>query len=67
MWFAATTQKQNTLLQALPASASVLIDPRRITFGFREAIPAHCKVIEALNPSVFAKSRKTPEEAQFVR
>ncbi len=54
-------------LQALPASAGVLIDPRRITFGFREAIPAHCKVIEALNPSVFAKSRKTPEEAQFVR
>ncbi|TXI96405.1 MAG: aminopeptidase P family protein [Burkholderiaceae bacterium] len=54
-------------LHALPASASVLIDPRRITFGFREAIPAHCKVIEALNPSVFAKSRKTPQEAQFVR
>ncbi|WMW81622.1 aminopeptidase P family protein [Undibacterium cyanobacteriorum] len=54
-------------LQNLSASSSILIDPRRITFGFREAIPQHCKVIEALNPSVFAKSRKTPEEAQFVR
>lgn len=54
-------------LQKLSASSSVLIDPRRITYGFREAIPQHCKVVETLNPSVFAKSRKTAAEAQFVR
>lgn len=46
---------------------SLLIDPRRITLGFRQAIPDQVKVIEAINPSVFAKSRKTAEEAAFVR
>jgi len=54
-------------LAALPANTRLLIDPRRITFGFRQAIPAHVNVIEAINPSVFAKSRKTAQEAQFVR
>lgn len=54
-------------LAALPAGSSLLIDPRRITFGFRQSVPASVKVIEAINPSVFAKSRKTPQEAQFVR
>lgn len=54
-------------LAALPANTRLLIDPRRITYGFRQAIPAHINVIEAINPSVFAKSRKNAEEAQFVR
>jgi len=54
-------------LQTLGAADSLLIDPRRITFGFQQAIPSSVKVIEALNPSVYAKSRKTSEEAQFVR
>ncbi|MBI3728358.1 MAG: aminopeptidase P family protein [Burkholderiales bacterium] len=54
-------------LATLPADSSIMIDPRRITYGFRQSIPATVKVIEAINPSVFAKSRKTGEEAQFVR
>ena len=54
-------------LSALPADSSVLIDPRRVTFGLRSAIPASAKVIEAINPSVFFKSRKTAGEAQFIR
>lgn len=54
-------------LQTLTTTDSLLIDPRRITFGFQQAIPSSVKVVEALNPSVYAKSRKTPEEAQFVR
>ncbi|MFD1155133.1 aminopeptidase P family protein [Undibacterium aquatile] len=54
-------------LRHLPATDSILIDPRRITYGFRDAIPASVRVVEAINPSVFAKSRKTAEEAQFVR
>jgi len=56
-----------TALAALPANTRLLIDPRRITYGFRQAIPADVNVIEAINPSVFAKSRKTAKEAQFVR
>lgn len=54
-------------LAALPAGAVVLIDPRRTTLGLREAIPASVKVVEQVNPSTFAKSRKTAAEAGFVR
>lgn len=60
-------EKAAAALAALPASSRLLIDPRRITLGFRQAIPAHVNVIEAINPSVFAKSRKHASEAQFVR
>lgn len=56
-----------TALHLLPATARLLIDPRRITYGFRQAVPAAVKVIEAINPSVFAKSRKNAQEAQYVR
>ncbi|MCV2351999.1 aminopeptidase P family protein [Paucibacter sp. Y2R2-4] len=54
-------------LAALPAKACVLMDPRRVTLGLREAVPAHASVIEAINPSTLAKSRKTAAEAAFVR
>lgn len=56
-----------TALANLPANSAILVDPRRITYGFRQAIPASVLVVEAINPSVFAKSRKTAEEAHFVR
>ena len=54
-------------LAALPADAVLLIDPRRVTVGLREAVPANVRVIEAVNPSTYAKSRKSDAEAQFVR
>ncbi|MCV2370807.1 aminopeptidase P family protein [Roseateles oligotrophus] len=54
-------------LAALPQQARVLMDPRRVTLGLREAVPAHATVLEAINPSTLAKSRKTAAEAQFVR
>ncbi|MEO6920562.1 MAG: aminopeptidase P family protein [Collimonas sp.] len=54
-------------LAALPAGATLLIDPRRITLGLRQAVPATLKVVEAFNPTTFAKSRKTPEEIAHVR
>ncbi|MFN3416594.1 MAG: aminopeptidase P family protein [Caldimonas sp.] len=54
-------------LAALPAGATVLIDPRRITLTLREALPATVRVIEATNPTTLAKSRKTPAEADFIR
>ncbi len=56
-----------TALAALPAGAILLLDPRRVTLGLREAVPASVKVVEAINPSTLAKSRKTMAEAQFVR
>ncbi|HYR26433.1 MAG TPA: aminopeptidase P family N-terminal domain-containing protein, partial [Aquabacterium sp.] len=54
-------------LAALPAGSTLLIDPKRITWGLREAVPAGVKVIEAINPSTLAKSRKTDAEAAFIR
>ncbi|MDQ2768359.1 MAG: aminopeptidase P family protein [Gemmatimonadota bacterium] len=54
-------------LRALEDKRVLLIDPRRITLAFREAVPASVRVLEAINPSTFAKSRKTAEEIAHVR
>jgi Xaa-Pro aminopeptidase len=54
-------------LAALRAGTALLVDPRRITAGMREAVGKHVTVIEAVNPSTFAKSRKTEQEAAQVR
>ncbi len=54
-------------LAALPAGSTVLIDPRRTTIGLREAIAPSVQVVEQVNPSTFAKSRKNAAEAAFVR
>jgi Xaa-Pro aminopeptidase len=54
-------------LAALPAGAVLLLDPRRITYGLREHVPVGVRTVEQVNPSTFAKSRKTADEAAFVR
>lgn len=56
-----------THLQALPATAVLLIDPRRVTLGLRESVAASVKVIEAINPSVLFKSRKNAAQATHIR
>jgi Xaa-Pro aminopeptidase len=54
-------------LASLPVDASLLLDPRRITLGLRNAVATHVKVIEAINPTVFEKSRKNAGEIAHVR
>jgi Xaa-Pro aminopeptidase len=54
-------------LAALPSGSTLLVDPKRITLAFREQVPAAVKVIEAINPSTLAKSRKTADEAAHIR
>jgi Xaa-Pro aminopeptidase len=54
-------------LAALPSGSTLLVDPRRITLGFRQQVPAGVAVVEAINPSTLFKSRKSDAEAQFVR
>ena len=54
-------------LAALPTASVLLIDPRRITLGFRQAVAAGVRVVETINPSTLFKSRKTDAEAAFVR
>lgn len=53
-------------LAALPAEATVLLDPKRVTLGLRQAVTA-ARVVEATNPSTLAKSRKTADEAAHIR
>jgi Xaa-Pro aminopeptidase len=54
-------------LAALPAGATLLVDPKRVTLGLRERVPAGARVVEAINPSTLAKSRKTADEAAHIR
>ena len=54
-------------LAALPEGAVLLVDPKRITLAFREQVGAMVKVVEAVNPSTLAKSRKNAVEAGFIR
>ncbi len=54
-------------LKALPADSVLLLDPKRITWGMRQAVPKGVKVVETINPSTLAKSRKTDSEASFIR
>ena len=54
-------------LAALPADATLLVDPRRVTHGTRQHVPAGVKVIEAVNPTTFAKSTKSEQDASHVR
>jgi Xaa-Pro aminopeptidase len=52
-------------LAALPADATLLVDPKRTTFGLVASTSA--RRIEAINPSTLAKSRKSDAEAAHVR
>ena len=54
-------------LAALPVDATPLIDPRRVTYGTRQWVPAKVKVIEAVNPTTFAKSKKSEQDASHIR
>jgi Xaa-Pro aminopeptidase len=52
-------------LAALQDDAVLLIDPRRVTFGLRGNVTV--RVIESINPSTLFKSRKSADEAEYVR
>jgi Xaa-Pro aminopeptidase len=54
-------------LAGLAPPAVLLVDPRRITAGMRQAVPAGLRVLEAINPSTLAKSQKSDAEAAHVR
>ncbi|MEY4413167.1 MAG: hypothetical protein RIQ53_460 [Pseudomonadota bacterium] len=54
-------------LAALPAASTLLVDPRRITWGLRERVAEGVAVVEAINPSTLEKSRKTAHEQACLR
>ncbi|MDQ2184652.1 aminopeptidase P family protein [Alcaligenaceae bacterium A4P071] len=54
-------------LAALPAGATLLIDPARVTVGGVADVPAAVHRVEAINPSTLLKSRKTDDDLAHVR
>ena len=54
-------------LRTLPPGATLLIDPRRLTLGFRQRVSDGVHVVEAINPSTLFKSRKSEDEARHIR
>ena len=54
-------------LAALPDGATLLLDPRRVTAGISAAVAAGVRIVEDINPSTLAKSRKEDAEAANVR
>jgi Xaa-Pro aminopeptidase len=54
-------------LAQLSPGKTLLIDPRRVTHRTREAVAPGVRVMEAVNPTTFAKSRKTAAEAAHIR
>ena len=54
-------------LAALAPPTVLLLDPRRITYGIRQQVPAALKVLEAINPTTLAKSRKSEADIAHVR
>ncbi|MGI9134520.1 MAG: aminopeptidase family protein P, partial [Rhodoferax sp.] len=54
-------------LAALDTDETMLLDPRRVTYGLRQHLAPEIKVHETINPSVLLKSRKTDAQAAFVR
>lgn len=60
------TQASEILAQ-LGSSTTVLVDPKRVTLGLRESLPAAIRVVEAINPSTLLKSRKSGADAAHIR
>jgi Xaa-Pro aminopeptidase len=60
-------QEAPIALAALSAGATLLVDPRRVTYGLLQAVRDGVSVVEAVNPSTFAKSCKTDAEADDIR
>ena len=54
-------------LAKLPAGSTLLLDPKRVTYGLRQQVAAGVRVVEAINPSTLFKSRKSAEEAAHIR
>jgi Xaa-Pro aminopeptidase len=54
-------------LQAVPPQAGLLVDPARVTQAMVSSVPAGVRIVEQMNPSTIAKSRKSDAELAHVR
>ena len=54
-------------LQAVPEDATLQIDPARVTSGLLDNLLPGVKLLEGLNPTTLAKSRKSLADAEHIR
>ena len=52
----------NSFLSSLPSQATILFDANRVNYALRKAIPAHCRIVEALSPVALLKAVKNETE-----
>jgi Xaa-Pro aminopeptidase len=57
----------NSALAALPATTRLLIDPARVTCGLLNNVSREVTFVESLNPTTFAKSQKSLDDAVHIR
>ncbi|EJF09396.1 aminopeptidase P family protein [Pontibacter sp. BAB1700] len=55
------------LLAELPASSSILIDPKRNCYALYKQLPAEVRVIQTTNPTTFLKAIKNEVEVENTR
>jgi len=56
-----------TALREVPSGASLQVDPARVTVGLLDNLESGVKLVEGLNPTTLAKSRKSPADAEHIR
>ncbi|WP_447770835.1 M24 family metallopeptidase [Pseudomonas kilonensis] len=56
-----------TALREVPDGASLQIDPARVTVGLLDNLGRGVKLVEGLNPTTLAKSRKSQADAEHIR
>ena len=54
-------------LREIPGGASLQIDPARVTVGLLDNLDSGVKLVEGLNPTTLAKSRKSLADAEHIR
>jgi len=54
-------------LREVPVGASLLVDPARVTVGLLDNVDGGVKLVEGLNPTTLAKSRKSLADAEHIR
>jgi Xaa-Pro aminopeptidase len=59
--------KITAFLGQLPSQATILFDGNRVNYGLRKAIPAHCRIVEALSPVALLKAVKNETEIEGFR
>ncbi len=54
-------------LREVPSGVSLQIDPARVTVGLLDNLDSGVKLVEGLNPTTLAKSRKSLADAEHIR